>query len=763
MSGGLLCFAPMIRIIPNMCVIFGLVVVWCAANLPQLLHVVCSDPRLAFGRMHIIHRGAIFGGLPSIEPSWVIISIDLGRRAAMEWLSGTVPWWNYYQGVGMPLAGDMQSGALFFPWVLLFAHDWGQSAFFFFWQWFGGVAMYALLRQLGISRTAAFVAGCLFELNGTATVFRFAIVPVMACLPLLLLGVERAKAAAEENKPAWRVVAIALSLMLYAGYPESAYINGLLVAVWTAARFFQLPQGHRKTFAFAIILGLTVGLLLSAPVVVPFLSYLKVAYVGVHEQAVKSVFEPASIAHLFYPYWLGPFWQAQVDGQPWKALAGYVGAVPLFFCLIAAVGKQQRLIRLVLLSWMIVSFGKTLEIFPFANMLDLLPMIKISHYSRYHMPTIEFCFAVLTAMALNDMIAAQYSRRAMFWSATVAALILLVSPLVFGRNWLLTVAADPLLHNWPLIAVPAGFGLALGAMSLSVALRPGTLKVSVLGSILIVEAIALSTIASLSFPRKAELNLEPVRFLQSHLGYARYFSMGELEANSGAYFGIASLNHLDLPIPRNWVEYVDAKLLHRTIRHEVFAVPHPEQGVTLTDALKSLEKNLSNYEWVGVRYIMVPAGTKSFLDQTQRAKLVYRGFPDCIYELSGCKPYFAADDCVLDVKSRQEVVCKASRDTVLVRRELYFPGWRVRVDGVDASLQQHGGLLQQVVIPSGTHRVKFSYYPPYMEACVAALIAGLLLLLANPFRRANSEPGVTITGNIVSERLPVPAHHSSIG
>ena len=44
----------------------------------------------------------------------------LGHLVATDWFSGHVPWWNPYEGLGVPLAGDMQSGA-FFPPTLLFA------------------------------------------------------------------------------------------------------------------------------------------------------------------------------------------------------------------------------------------------------------------------------------------------------------------------------------------------------------------------------------------------------------------------------------------------------------------------------------------------------------------------------------------------------------------------------------------------------------------------------------------------------------------
>ena len=41
-------------------------------------------------------------------------------------------------------------------------------------------------------------------------------------------------------------MAVGLALSVYAGFPETAYIDGLLVLVWALARLVSLPGGDRK-------------------------------------------------------------------------------------------------------------------------------------------------------------------------------------------------------------------------------------------------------------------------------------------------------------------------------------------------------------------------------------------------------------------------------------------------------------------------------------------------------------------------------------
>jgi hypothetical protein len=47
----------------------------------------------------------------------------------------------------------------------------------------------------------------------------------------------------------------------------------------------------------------------------------------------------------------------------------------------------------------------------------------------------------------------------------------------------------------------------------------------------------------------------------------------------------------------------------------------------------------------------------------------------------------------------------------LVRSETWFPGWRVKIDGVDHKLMRANGNFQAVWMPAGKHSVEFLYWP----------------------------------------------------
>ena len=105
-------------------------------------------------------------GSPCLDPNAGFTSRALGHLVAWDWLHGVIPWWNPYTGIGVPLAGELQPGAFFLPFNLLLILKegllWQRIAM----QTVAGLAAYALLRELGLSRLAAFLGGALFAVNG---------------------------------------------------------------------------------------------------------------------------------------------------------------------------------------------------------------------------------------------------------------------------------------------------------------------------------------------------------------------------------------------------------------------------------------------------------------------------------------------------------------------------------------------------------------------------------------------------------------------
>jgi hypothetical protein len=114
----------------------------------------------------LITHGGVFPGTYPVDPNNGITSQSLGHLAALDLLHGHLPWWNPYEGVGSPLAGEMQSAALF-PGTLLLAFSTGQLYLHLLLECLAGIATFRLLLRLNVARWISATCGIAFALNGT--------------------------------------------------------------------------------------------------------------------------------------------------------------------------------------------------------------------------------------------------------------------------------------------------------------------------------------------------------------------------------------------------------------------------------------------------------------------------------------------------------------------------------------------------------------------------------------------------------------------
>jgi hypothetical protein len=62
-----------------------------------------------------------------------------------------------------------------------------------------------------------------------------------------------------------------------------------------------------------------------------------------------------------------------------------------------------------------------------------------------------------------------------------------------------------------------------------------------------------------------------------------------------------------------------------------------------------------------------------------------------------------------------DVVTTSTRAEFLLVHDLFYPGWVVDVDGIRRSIVRAGGLFRAVVVPAGTHHVRFRFAPFSLE------------------------------------------------
>ena len=408
----------MSRISPDgraMLLIGGVVIL---ANLPYLLGIFDANP---LGPRASLARAAVagpVGGQLTIDPNNGFVSQALGHRAALDLIHLRLPWWNPYEATGVPLAGEMQSAA-FFPPTLLTLIGNGQLYEHILLELVSGLATYLVLRRLAVTRWAAAAGGIAFGLNGTFTWFSHAPVNPVAFLPLLVLGVEHGyHAAVERRHGGWWLIAVAGAFSVYAGFPETAYIDAVAGVIWFGWRMGCLEPARRRSLLVKGGLGAIVGALLCAPLGIAAVDYFNHGDLGTHATSIygSAHVPPNGLPQLLLPYVYGPVLGftgpgAQLMGV-WVVVGGYVSTSLVLLAGLGLVSRGRRGLRLVLAVSLLLVFARMYGQIPLlGHVLGWLPGMARVAFFRYGTPVLEFTVIVLAALGLDSLIRVPEHRR----------------------------------------------------------------------------------------------------------------------------------------------------------------------------------------------------------------------------------------------------------------------------------------------------------------------------------------------------------------
>ncbi len=376
----------------------ALLIVPLIAHAPELAGLVSSNPLYFVSGIGHMGRAQWLDGSPGwIDPNAGFTTQALGREAARQWLHGEIPWWNHNAGIGVPFAAEMQGAALFLPFVLLLAAFDGVLYLKITLQIIAGLASYALLRRLGMTRRAALLGAILFECNGTFCWTGHAPMLPVAFLPVVLLGIERARHASAHAAPGgWGWLAIGIAYAIYAGFPETSFIYLLLASAWALSRLLAAPASARPAFMAKLAAGGGCALLLAAPAILPFLQLLALGDVGAHGGAhggALAKLGPTSAANVLLPTLLGPPSYDWKWGD-WGMAGGFVG-LPLAALASLAVrrGTRDFGLRVVLALWCVAALAISGGLIPFPRQI---------WFARYAAPSWEMAAIVLASYTLDD-------------------------------------------------------------------------------------------------------------------------------------------------------------------------------------------------------------------------------------------------------------------------------------------------------------------------------------------------------------------------
>ena len=665
-----------------------------------------------------------------IDPNVGSITQPVGHLAAMDLLHLHVPWWNPFEGLGTPLAGEMQSTALF-PLILWLALPGGLVWFHISLELIAGIATYFLARRLGASTIIATVGGALFALNGTYAWIGNSVLNPVAFLPMLVLGVEMIIASAPRRRQyGWYVAALALALSIYAGFPEVAFLDAVFAGAWAVVRLLSVDRGARLRALRRLVYAALAGMALALPIIVPFRDYLNESYVGDHTSLGELLhMSPRVLPMFFDPYLYGTIFSNPAADPYWASVGGYFGASVTALALAGLFGRRYRPLRIFLLAWIVLGFAGSVDVFSLRRAWNLIPLVNDAGFWRYIPASIELAAIVLAVLGLTDAAQSARARWRVAGAAGVTAVMLAVfvvtsssvsrGVVLSGRLRLYHAALDAI----PFVSLTL---LVAAVLLLRVRWRIWFAAIVVLG-----ESVLLFVAPMAVAPSSLTVNLAPVHFLQANLGQYRYMDVAVLYPNWGSEYGISSLAANDLPLPLTFVNYVQSSLFPGIQPPNAFSVHGTAYSQTVME--QEIATHLRAYEDASVKYLLTK--TRIPLAPQLAAVGVKKVWSDrlaTVYALPDPRPFFstASSSCTVSSTSLTEakVNCPTGKSTLL-RTEQSMKGWTATVNGRPAAVKTVDTVYQQIEVPKGTSTVEFSFQPPHERLAVIVGSATLLALI----------------------------------
>ncbi len=586
-------------------------------QLPAIAGWVTADPILWMSHLATAPPHSLLPGRPGwLDGNAGITLESLGRLAASDWLRGRVPWWDPDAGIGMPLAAELQNGALFLPFVLLLALPHGLSVLKASLQAVAGLAALALFRQIGVRPAIALTCALMFEFGGSFAWFAHGPMLPVAFLPMLLLGIERCRPH-EGGRLAPLIVGGAIAFSITAGFPETAFLDGLTALVYAVARAIECPSPRDALrFATRVAGGGVLGLLFAAPAIVAFLDYLPVADLGQNADLAAHRLLAPNAALILFPYLYGTvqFGEA-VTGRAeelWWHVGGYLGPIAPFLAL--CVGRRRRVLAFVLGLWCVATACAAAGVPEAVRAFDLVPFLRNTMIDTWIVPSWEMVALILAALALEDWARGEAALRlglpvGFFAAATCLAFWL-------ARDELRFVDA---LAGYRRIAIPTTIVslacLATVASCLRGAARPARLGV-------LLAAAQLWTVLALALPLPAPATDRPlatgvVSFLRRNLGWQRFFALDVMAPNYASSFGIAAVNYSAVPDPRLWTGFIRSHLSPAMVTsaegYRLTPRAPDEIAAELADHV-TVARSMRVLASLGVRYVLSPRDEDPFAD-----------------------------------------------------------------------------------------------------------------------------------------------------
>jgi len=725
------------------------------------------------------------------DKAWVLLDFPRDLAFARGLQDGRIDLWNPEVGFGQPLWAEQ--GAPFFPLKAFFfaaPSAYTYNLFLVLRFLLAAIGAYILARGRGLEPAYAFCAAALFETSGCMVAqASFGTAGAMCMLPWLLVG---ARLIADNR--GWVAMVVTSGVVFLAWIGGHPTIGGMvLLAFGVAVAGHALSVWRQPKQGFFItgkgLVALAIGTCLAAIVILPLLELRDVAItykdtplgdaiwtrrlLANRTNIALTTLVPGMIPELRASGW--PLW-------PWS-VAPAVGIVTL---VLATIGIAKRGIDLSLAA--VALLGVVLTLMPpgLAWVHDL-PGVGLI-LPIYAWPLIALPMTQAAGRGVRTMSEPEIRK----WVVLTLGLVLIgVLWLVFDRHGR---SFEPILSAaisrsgytgvfWPLVL--AAFAMSLGCMLTRT--RFSHYGVGLIIICAIVEMLSIMT-PMVGQPPSTVLSAPPspaVETVRSGLadGQGRFHAVPATlgHANTLMLSNIPDLRSIaGLPVSR-YVDYLSAigRRQRSATLHASEHLIHPlldlaavrYVAVTRTartrGAIAELEQdpssvlahegrsilvfeNLAALPRVRVAHRAIHAsnrtaartklglfGNSGHISRERNAQVIVEPSAAGVLprELSTPNAPSRDDVRIVDRSDPDRLVIDATLEHpgYLVVADTYYPGWRVRVDGIVSEIYPANVAFRAVYLPAGRHRVAFEFHPESMRHGGWIFLVTCLFLVALVF------------------------------
>ena len=689
--------------------------------------------------------------------------------ASEMYRTGQIHLWDPYIFAGMPTGAEIQTG-LFYPLNLLFAALSVFRAivhFIAFHMFLTALFMFLYLRQIGLSRAASLFGALAFAYNGFSLmhVDQLSMLSVCTWLPLILLFIE--KASKEKGFLYPTLAGMAMGLQFLGGHVQMSAITCIVCAFYVGFKLLKpilskdkIASARIATIGISILL---IGIALASVALIPFLESYSLSLRSGDDYEASSAIH-ASLGEL--QTFIVPELREKGSAIRWFGGTGetYAGVVPIFLALFAAIyvrGEFFLFYAALAAFSFFASFGSA---FPLHYILyHLVPFYGALQIPIRFMFPFMFSISSLAAMAIDRIAkqadeASKYTRGLLIFGSLVLCLYLVVVLTSGGRSFLIEATEGGITAPLRFLAVFGAFASSLYLFSSSK--LPRWIFAAALIIITLFDLLSFGT-RYFKIGDESTVSAKPAffNFLEQDRGIYRVsISLQDFPPNLPIVCKFQSISGYSPIILKDFIRYVifDATKSPDLSRVETGARLYvPAANDTVMKGLLNVKYNVYPLEKDGMYYIGV-APLKNYYPraflvsqyeivpnrQEILPKLAEEGFDPrrVMYlenseDLSGYA-FGSTGEGYADVLNfspdKIDVMTRSGADMLLYLSEIYYPGWKAYVDGVQTDIYRANYLFRSIPLKAGEHFVSLIYDPlsfklgKYISLFSLAICIGLI-------------------------------------